>query len=356
MYFTNSEKQDMYDTFVLCDKNTNAAARLYQEKYPNRRQPSRQLFFKLNNSLQHYGAFTKPKREVPKPVVGNENNRVNILAYLQWKPQASTREISRECNVSLGSVKRILKSEKLHPYRFSVGHALHAGDSIRRMQFCQFVLNQIQMNEDFPRQILWTDECTFTNNGIFNRHNEHTWARRNPFLRRNIHHQIRYTINVWCGILNTNIIGPYFIDGALNGEKYRHFLEFELSSLLDDIPLRDRLNCKYFQQDGAPAHNSQVAMRFLKNKFCNNVIATNTSIRWPARSPDLSPLDFFLWGYLKDRIYSNPIDSVENLRERIILECAAITADNLNAVMQTIKKRYQKCLECNGEAFEHLLQ
>jgi len=29
---------------------------------------------------------------------------------------------------------------------------------------------------NFPQKILWSDECTFTNNGMFNRHNEHTWA------------------------------------------------------------------------------------------------------------------------------------------------------------------------------------
>jgi len=50
----------------------------------------------------------------------------------------------------------------------------------------------------------------FPNNGMFNRHNAYTWVTKNPRLQRNTHNQIRFSINVWYGILNTTIIGPYF--------------------------------------------------------------------------------------------------------------------------------------------------
>jgi len=31
-------------------------------------------------------------------------------------------------------------------------------------------------------------------------------------------HQVKWNINVWCGILNGQIIGPYFYDGNLTGK------------------------------------------------------------------------------------------------------------------------------------------
>lgn len=45
-----------------------------------------------------------------------------------------------------------------------------------------------------------------------------------------------------------------------------------------------------------------------------------------------------------------------NATDNIAAICAAITGDHLNSVIETIGKCCPKCLQCNGEAFEHLLQ
>ncbi|EFN85682.1 hypothetical protein EAI_02991, partial [Harpegnathos saltator] len=37
-------------------------------------------------------------------------------------------------------------------------------------------------------------------------------------------------------------------------------------------------------------------------------------IEWPPRSPDMNPLDFFFWGYLKDCIYKTKPRNLDNLR------------------------------------------
>ena len=46
---------------------------------------------------------------------------------------------------------------------------------------------------------------------------------------------------------------------------------------------------------------------------------------WPARSPDLNPLDFFLWGHLKALVYATPVDHVDDLLERIVEGCNTIS-------------------------------
>ena len=56
----------------------------------------------------------------------------------------------------------------------------------------------------------------------------------------------------------------------------------------------------YFQQDGTPPHTSNIVQEWLASKFGQKFLAKGT---WPARSPDLNPCDYFLWGYLKDRVY-----------------------------------------------------
>jgi len=50
---------------------------------------------------------------------------------------------------------------------------------------------------------------------------------------------------------------------------------------------------------------------------------------WPPRSPDITPLDFFLWGFVKDIVFSTPVPDITNLKARIIDAFAEITEDML---------------------------
>lgn len=61
----------------------------------------------------------------------------------------------------------------------------------------------------------------------------------------------------------------------------------------------DNVNMMYFQQDGAPAHYKDFVRVALNNKFEQRWIGRGGPIAWPPRSPDLTPCDFFLWGYVK---------------------------------------------------------
>jgi hypothetical protein len=58
----------------------------------------------------------------------------------------------------------------------------------------------------------------------------------------------------------------------------------------------------YFMQDGATAHIATYSIHVLNEVFENRLISRGL---WPARSPDLNPCDFYLWGNLKDKVYSN---------------------------------------------------
>jgi hypothetical protein len=51
---------------------------------------------------------------------------------------------------------------------------------------------------------------------------------------------------------------------------------------------------------------------------------------WPPRSPDITLLDFFLWGYVKDIVFSTPVPDITNLKSRITDAFATITEDMEN--------------------------
>ena len=76
---------------------------------------------------------------------------------------------------------------------------------------------------------------------------------------------------------------------------------------------------------------------------------------WPPRSPDLTPPDYFLWRYLKGRIYQNEPRTIDALKANITKEIQAVTPDLLARTFQNMARRVQFCLDANGGHFQHML-
>lgn len=208
------------------------------------------------------------------------------------------------------------------------------------------------------QNICFSDEATFNLRGEVNKHNCRYWSTENPNLMREEHCQYPEKLNVWLGIYGDHVIGPIFIDGNLTGEKYLDMLENiidpTITHLLENDDMLDE-NLLYFQQDGAPPHYTLPVRQFLNRTFPNSWIGRRGPIEWPARSPDLTPLDFFVWGHLKNKIFQNQPDSLADLRQRIINECEKITPVMLQNVRAEFEDRLYFCLENSGKHFEHLL-
>lgn len=111
-----------------------------------------------------------------------------------------------------------------------------------------------------------------------------------------------------------------------------------------------------FQQDGHPAHTSIAARTVLNRKFPNKWIGKHSDFQeWPPRSPDMAPLDFFLWGFLKNKVYLTLPDNREDLINKIRIASLEVTAEMLRKVRENFVRRVVLCEEQNGDLFEHLL-
>jgi hypothetical protein len=88
-------------------------------------------------------------------------------------------------------------------------------------------------------------------------------------------------------------VGPFEFPPRLNGEVYANFLNDELPDL-DDVPLQF-LAHPWFQHDGAPVHYTKQAQQVLDRRYPDSWIGRGGPINWSASSPDLTPLDYFLW-------------------------------------------------------------
>lgn len=120
------------------------------------------------------------------------------------------------------------------------------------------------------------------------------------------------------------------------------------------MPLVYRVN-EWLQHDGAPPHFSRDVRRILDGQYPGRWIGRGGPQNWPARSPDLNPLDFFLWGHLKNFIYSVPIETEDQLRNRIQDAFATVTPEMVMESKSSLLRRARICLQMNGAHFEHLL-
>ena len=73
---------------------------------------------------------------------------------------------------------------------------------------------------------------------------------------------------------------------------------------------------------------------------------------WPPRSPDLTPLDFFLWGYVKDRVYQVKIKDLTHLKARVTEVIKSITLDMIANVWREVEYRLDVCRATNGGHIE----
>jgi len=333
-------------------------ADMFAVNYPDRPIPSHSTVRSIVQRFEKQGTVInncKCSRQNAGDQAEQANNTdLEILLHIEENSGLSTRCLGETVSKHHSTVWRKLKKYKYHPYKYQKHQELRAGDEIRRAEFCLNIMEKANNDQHFLRRICFTDECTFTLNNEPNCQNLRYWSTENQHRFIETRTQYPQKINVWAGILGDNIIGPFFLEGNLTGESFLELLRNQIvPALAEVVPENEEI---WFQMDGCPAHNTLAVREYLQNTFNGHVIGPNHAICWPARSPDLSINDFFLWGHLKSRIYTNiRYQDLEQLKNSISAACAQISPQQLSHTRREFYDRLGYCLAANGGLFEHLI-
>lgn len=349
MRYSTEEKKDMFEIYIKCDRNALRAKQRYVALYPERNHPHFRTFGRISQTLSDYGSFDKVRDHYVtrrEPV-----SDINVLTQLNLNPESSCRKIADEVNLSKSNVSKIIKKHGYHDYKYKRVHNLHDNDPQRRLEFCNWYRRQLENDNRFSHKIIWGDETLITNKGMFNRRNKHFYAINNPHLTQEVLPQNRFSVNIWCGMFDNRLLGPYIIDGTLTAQRYINLLE----DMVDDLPLQHRQNRIWFQQDGAGPHNAAIVTNFLNESFPNSWMGTTGPVAWPARSPDLNPLDYYLWGYLKNKVYDRQVRRIEEINGRMLETLGAIEPQTIRAAVQEMDIRTALCIQQHGGHFEQLM-
>jgi DDE superfamily endonuclease len=283
-------------------------------------------------------ARTKVKVEAAREAV-NEN------------PNISIRDLSRRLELSQRTAHMILREDlALYPYKAQTVQTLLSGDLRKRQEFALRMMRERLERPATEVDLFFVDEAHFHTDGVPNKQNFRTWAEENPQVVVEIPlHPDKVTAIMGIGV--NGVVGPFFFNGTVNGEHYREVLTEHVIPALRQWPNFANL---IFVQDGAPAHWAKDTRALLDLHFPNRWIGRSAGfIEWPARSPDLSPLDFFVWGYLKDRLYrGNRFQNTAVLKEAIIREAQTITGEMARSTIANFWKRILLCEFASGGQVE----
>ena len=169
-----------------------------------------------------------------REVVRTINTRENILQMVQRSPRLSTRRMASRIGVSRMQVWRTLHEQDLYPYHDQRVQHLEPGDNTQRMDLCHWIKAHPEL-----LSVIFSDEASFTRDGVNNLRNVHTWSHDNPHEASVSNFQRRFTVNVWCGVLGNKFIRPFVFDNNLTGNAYEVFLRNELTRFVGRHPVND---------------------------------------------------------------------------------------------------------------------
>ena len=162
---------------------------------------------------------------------------------------------------------------------------------------------------------------------------------------------------MWAALCSEGVIGPFFYleNGETTTVNSERYLCLQKTKFMPALRRKsDDLQTVWFQQDGAAPHTSFAVLDWLKETFGDRLISYRTDRVWPPHSPDLNPLDFFLWGFLKDKVYNPKPQTLDELKRNIKFHIRRVSAEVCDNVVNNFRKRLSLVVKRDGGHIEHL--
>lgn len=153
--------------------------------------------------------------------------------------------------------------------------------------------------------------------------------------------------NVFFG--KKGIVGPVFFVETMNGARYLQLLQQRFAPVVQEW---QGFNDMIFMQDGATPHWDVNVRNWLNVNFRDRWMGRGSwNLPWPPYSPDLTPCDYFLWGHIKDLVYTTQ-PSLNDLQARIQEAFDNLPQEMINRAIDEYPRRLERCIDIDGQNVE----
>ncbi|GFT13650.1 hypothetical protein TNCV_3831201 [Trichonephila clavipes] len=204
-------------------------------------------------------------------------------------------------DVLFGGVSRAIKRGRCQVIYSQFGLAIHQNDHQARRRFVEWAQNEIAVVPDFHKRILFSDEAHFWLNGYVNKQNCRIWSEANPqvYVETPLHPE---KLTVWCALWA-----------------------------------------------------ARATIDLLKDTFGDRLISRFGPVNWHPRSCDLTPLDYFLWGYGKSLVYADKPQTLDHLEDNIRRVIADIRPQMLEKVIENRTSRLDYIRASRGSPMPEII-
>ena len=281
--------------------------------------------------------------------------------------RSSIRRHNLPIQMSKSSFQRGAKLLGFHPYKLHYRHILKPADKVKRVTMCQQVLNKFASDPTWLDNVWMSDEAVFSLNGNVNSKNvvcysEARSGRPENFTLENTKHAD--SVMPWACLagdgrkLDLKFFEPEVVDGervsgTMNGERYYKLMRYRAIPQIKALN-QGTLDNQTWQQDGARPHWTQNNLAYIQGQFGVNTLALGAARwgggEWAPHSPDLSVLDFCIWGIMKHHVFKHPMPTTkQGLKDKITMVWdREITPDLVKKAFGGFISRCRKVLDKNG--------
>ncbi|GFY13056.1 transposable element Tc3 transposase [Trichonephila clavipes] len=205
---------------------------------------------------------------------------------------------------------------------------------------------------DFHKRILFSDEAHFWLNGYVNKQNCRIWSEANPqvYVETPLHPE-KLTVGALYGLVESFFKNDEGHNVTVNGDRYRAMITNFFIPELNNHDVQEL----WFQQDGATCHTARATIDLLKDTFGDRLISRFGPVNWPPRSCDLTPLDYFLWGYVKSLVYADKPQTLDHLQDNIRRVIADIWTQMLEKVIENWTSRLDYIRASRGSPMPEII-
>jgi transposase len=269
----------------------------------------------------------------------SQSDRVTIRAMLKGKQGRSTRKVAalftarKHKTVSRESIRAVAKQTGLKPYAKCSKPLLTEDHRRRRLEFVEMYQN---INW---RQVLFTDETTFTLFGQPNRKVDIIWEENRDIVsgKWTVKHAAK--LHAWGGISFYGKTELYLFTENLDSDLYIKILSARVGQAEAMFPG----GVWMLQQDGDPKHTSKKSVKWLED----NVPSFIPKEHWPANSPDLNPIEH-IWQLLKNQVYGRQPRTIDALKRIIQEEWNQLNFQLLHNLVDSMPRRFAAVVANRG--------
>ena len=273
-----------------------------------------------------------------------------IQAIVEANPRKSMRAISREKGVCERTVRQTIHDDLgLNSYALRRGQHLTEVQVERRFVRASALLNNMK-HETNGYLRFFSDEKNFTQEEKVNRRNDRYLT--DDIAEVPIVMHVKFPLNVMVlAVVSSegDVMPPFIFEKGvkLNSDVYIDVLSTVVKPLMDEVA---KGRPYVFQQDSAPCHASKKTQAWL----LENVHSHWSPDLWPPNSPDLNPLDYFVWGVLEARTNSVFHPNLDSLKTSIVEQFALLDRHDVIKACRAFRTRVQKVVTAHGEHIENM--